>query len=138
MSLSSLSSHDIITLKASFEYTYRLKCDQLIDEHVKKGYTRDLAEKTVRLEHGCNTLSDTPIYRIDNLDFYTCPCNFQNRLLGFLLTALDGYEKGILPYPGSLSEQPAKAIEALILLSNLKEEYKQEQLAKLQAKNSRK
>ena len=137
MDISSLSDYDIITMKANFEYVYKLRCDQLISEHIEKGYTCEVAENTVRKEHGCNVLSEDPIYIIDNLEFRTCPCNFRNRMFPFLLTALDGFDKGILPYPGSLSEQPAKAMEALTLLSNLKEQFKQEQLAS-QAKHTRK
>jgi len=138
MDISSLSLHDIVTTKANFEYVYRLRCDYLIEEHIKKGYTREVAEKTVRLENSCNKISETPIYVIDNIDFYTCPCNFRNRKFNFLLTALAAYENGVLPYPGSLSEQPAKAMEALILLSNLKEEYKIEQQNKAQQAQPRK
>ena len=138
MTLSSLSSYEVVSLKSSFEYAFRLKCDYLIEEHIGKGYTREIAEKTVRLEHCCNKISDRPIYIIDNLEFYTCPCNFRNRMFSFFINALDAYDKGILPYRGSLSEQPAKSIEALMLLSVLKEEYKQEIAAKANAKNSRK
>ena len=138
MGISSLSTVDVITLKANFEYVYRLRCDQLIDEHLAKGYTKEVAEKTVRGEHGCNKLSDSTMYVIDDIEFRTCPCNFRNRKFTFLSTALSAFDKGILPYPGSLSEQPAKAIEALILLSNMKEQFKQEQEAKQSASKTRK
>lgn len=130
--------YDVITLKANFEYVHKLRCDSLIGEHIAKGYTKEVAEKTVRGENGCNHLSEKPIYMIDNLEFRTCPCNFRNRKYSFFSTALSGFDKGVLPYPGSLSEQPAKAMEAIILLSNLKEEFKQEQNAQQQAKNTRK
>lgn len=138
MECSSLNLVEVTTLKANFEYVYRLRCDQLIREHVAKGYTKEIAERTVRGENGCNKINDEPIYIIDNLEFYTCPCNFKNRKFGFFSTAVSAYEKGILPFPGSLSEQPAKAMEALILLSNLKEEFKLELQTKQRDKNNRK
>lgn len=138
MECSSLDSYEIITLKANFEYAFKLRCDQLIYEHIDKGYTKEVAEKTVRLENGCNKISDEPIYIIDNLEFYTCPCNFRSKKFNFLMNAFNAFNQGAMPYPGSLSEQPAKAIEALLLLSHLKEEFKQEQLAKDKAKNTRK
>lgn len=45
------------------------------------------------------------------------------------------FEKGILPYPGSLMDQPAKAIEAFNLISTMKIE-RDEKIQRQQANQS--
>lgn len=125
--MSSLSFQDSMTLKCSFEYAFKLKCKELVGEHIKKGYPRKIAQDTVYKKHSCKTISPTPVYIIDNLEFRKCPCNFLNPFFDFFFAAACSYENGVLPYPGSLSDQPATAMEAMFLLINLKEEYKREE-----------
>lgn len=127
-----------MSIKAGFEYIYRLRCESLVDEYQKKGYEYDIAKKTVVDAHKCDVLSDKPVYVIDNYEFYTCPCNFRNHLSNYLLISSDKWEQGVLPHPGSLSEQPAKLIDALVLLENLKIEYKIEEQEKINKQNKRK
>jgi len=135
--MSSLSLYEEMSIKAGFEYMYRLRCKSLISEYQSKGYSSEVARTTVYKEHKCNSMEPKPIYIIDPFEFYTCPCNFQNPLINYLLICSDKWEQGVLPYPGSLSEQPAKLIEALILLENLKIEYKVEEQEKQNANNKR-
>lgn len=94
---------------------------------MESGYTWEVASKTVRGEHGCDTMSDIPIYQIDNIQFNTCPCNYRHPHMEFIMQAEAAYDKGILPFPGALIDQPAYIIEAIQLIQILKIEYKIEQ-----------
>jgi len=102
---------------------------------MKKGYSREVAENTVRKAHHCHDISKTPIYMIDDIEFYTCPCNFKHPFFNFLLISSSNKEKGILPFPGSLSEQPAQSMEAIQLLELLVLDYKDELMKKESNKN---
>jgi hypothetical protein len=52
--------------------------------------------------------------------------------IGYLLMLLENYEKGQMPFPGCITEQPAQIMEIFSLLQTLK----QERLAKLQKESS--
>lgn len=103
-----------------------------MQEYVQKGYTLEVAKDTINKAHHCNNTTVKPFYVVDEYEYTTCPCNFKNPLFNYLLVCSDSMEKGILPFAGSLSEQPAKVMEALTLLDNLKLEFKLEQQAKAQ------
>jgi hypothetical protein len=45
------------------------------------------------------------------LEYSTCVGNFVSESALFWIEAEARYNQGILPYPGSLSEQPAKVLE---------------------------
>ena len=57
--------------------------------------------------------------------YTTNPGNITTSTLSYWLTALNQWEQGHNPYPGALSEQPAKAIDILQLLQHEKFQYQQ-------------
>lgn len=59
--------------------------------------------------------------------FFTCPANLQDNHVFGLIKAHSMYENGIMPYAGGLLEQPAKFVEVMDLVHNLKESHKMEQ-----------
>ena len=63
------------------------------------------------------------MHEIDDLLFHTCVCNFKHPLMSWFMECEEAFSKGILPYEGSLSEQPAKIMEVIYLLQSLKMDY---------------
>ena len=59
-----------------------------------------------------------------------CPALLYSPYWASIINLSYNYEKGILPYKGSLLEQPAHIVEAFNLIHNLKEEtrIKQQQV----------
>jgi hypothetical protein len=47
---------------------------------------------------------------------------FKSDILGYSLTLFENYERGILPFPGSTSEQPAQIMEVFGLIQSLRNE----------------
>ena len=55
---------------------------------------------------------------------YTIPLtNFEYENLGLVLTYFDYYEKGLLPFPGTVSEQPAQIIEIFSTIKTIRYEH---------------
>lgn len=61
---------------------------------------------------------------------------FQYGQMHFVLDAFDNYERGVMPYPGSFSEQPAQIIEIFGLIRALRREQ-EEKLRKRNEANVR-
>lgn len=59
-----------------------------------------------------------------NMKFTEHLSRYQYPLMAYVLALHEQFEKGVMPYPGSLSDQPAKIIEIFNLLSSLKYESK--------------
>lgn len=52
---------------------------------------------------------------------FTVPLHkFKYENLGYVLTLFENYERGQLPFPGSVSEQPAQIMDILNIIQNLK------------------
>ena len=65
--------------------------------------------------------------------YYKCPANFQDNAARKYMLLYENYEKGQMPYEGGILEQPAKFVDLMELVHNLKNEYqttKDEQLKK--------
>lgn len=72
---------------------------------------------------GCNKFLDTPINHLDKFSFNSCLCNFKNPLIHYFITITDNYERGVLPHNGSLSEQSARLIDVILLISSIRQEH---------------
>ena len=64
---------------------------------------------------------------------FSKPLNsFRSDILSLAFTLYDGYEKGILPFSGSLAEQPSQIMEIFGLIQALRHEQEQKNFKKLQ------
>lgn len=71
--------------------------------------------------NGCdNRKTDRPRQVNGNLQFHSCYCDHLDHDFGFLMSLFDQYEKGFLPYKGSITEQPNKIMDVFNLISQLK------------------
>ncbi len=59
--------------------------------------------------------------------------NFKSDIFYYVLTLNDGFEKGMLPFSGSMSEQPAQIIEKFSLVRALKAEAEEKRIKKQNA-----
>lgn len=64
-----------------------------------------------RERKGCFSVSQYALHNLDNLRYHTCIGNFASDSALSFIEAEARYNQGILPYAGSLFEQPAKIIE---------------------------
>ena len=83
--------------------------------------------------------SNTPMQSATKINYYHCPARFFSNYWASIINVHYKFEDGIMPFPGSLLEQPAKIVEAFNLIHNLKEESrikKEETLAKYGNKRS--
>lgn len=85
---------------------------------------------------GCTKLVEHVVYKFDDgTQFHKCPGNLANQSAMYWLSVHAHYDKGFLPFPGSVMDQPAKAMEIISLISGLNAEQ-QLQEAKRQKQKS--
>lgn len=108
MDTSSVNTIDYINIVGN--YTSILNGDE-DDESVlrARGYTQE------QINRATKTKIFTPI-STQGLKFTAPLIRFKYPLLGYTLTLLKNYEKGNLPFPGAISEQPAQVMDILSLL----------------------
>lgn len=94
--------------------------------------------EALKNRNGCGfRISPAPRQITSGLKFYSCFCDHLDDSFDYLLFLQGQFEKGIMPYPGSLIEQPNKIIEVFKLISRLKAEYESKQQAKINKSNGR-
>ena len=77
-----------------------------------------------QLGRGCFDTT-TQKYKILNLEFKTCPGNYSNNYIYYLWQLFTHYENNLLPYKGSLGEQPAKIIEIFDIIQEVVRDYEE-------------
>ena len=96
-----------------------------------------------KMHMACNYLTDKPrhVYMPDNCNlgnpkvlYNKCVGNYYNGFWANLINYHPQYEKGLLPFEGSLMSQPAKFVEVMALVHNLVREKETEK--EKQAKNN--
>lgn len=115
--VSTLLPSDHITIAA--HYTALLRNEKDSEKQlVNRNYPEHMiaaAKKNVRF----------PDVRIGGLVFTVPITRFKHPLLHYLITLLENYERGSLPFPGTISEQPSQVIEMLSLMQFLRSEHQQ-------------
>ena len=116
------------TIKSMFEKTFNCF-------HCKAQYA-DRKEITLKLreQKGCFDVSTKVRYRFDQIIYKTCIGNFYDPQTSQLVDMFNKFEIGVLPYPGSYSDQPAKIIEVFQLIDSLK----QTEVKRIEKENERK
>lgn len=131
-SISTPSTYEVFLLKAHWYQLTVHQCESkrraIYDSRIKGRMgpkkAAEKAREAINQAHHCETIAQRPLCEIDDqFRLFTCTCNFAHPQFGFLLEAVDQMDKGRLPYPGSLSEQPNHAIELIQTLKNLRLEH---------------
>jgi hypothetical protein len=124
--LSHLTNDDYISIRATLHAidNREFYCHSCLNKYANRPDAESMTQRMRELK-GCFSIKEKPIATVDELKFYKCVGNFFRGEVLTLLEMQGRYERGILPYPGSLSEQPNKLIECFSAIDN----YKQEKLA---------
>lgn len=113
--VSTLSTGEYVLLLASLESKLDKKfhCGTCMTQY---GSSDRLVLKTEkkRKSKGCFDIISKS-YRIDNIRYNTCIGNFAVPI-DFFIEAFSLYEKGVLPFKGSIGEQPNKIMEVFQLV----------------------
>jgi hypothetical protein len=133
--ISSLSTFEYISLIGHYN---KLTLDKKVDPRLlSRGYTKEA------LEQMKDKMGKLPSEIISlDVHFKSGIDNYSIEYFGYVMTLFDAYQKnGILPYSGSLSEQPNKIIEIFQVIDQLKFELEQktrEQQQRETTRNNRK
>ncbi len=75
-----------------------------------------------QLGKGCFS-NDIKTYIFDDLKFLTCPGNYYDSYTNYLWQLFTHYQNNLLPYKGTLGEQPAKIIQIFEIIQGVVSEY---------------
>jgi hypothetical protein len=134
MSVSGLSFSDYSLILAHWHYLTHPKifgCNETKAELSK----RSDGAKQIELyesKKNCKIASPSVLYEIDGLGYNKCLCAYRHPQMNTFLLLHQKYEQGILPFQGSLLDQPAQIIEIFSVIDRLKAELKEEQNANQQ------
>lgn len=86
----------------------------------------------MEIDNGCGIHRQEHRYEIDGVRYHKCLCGYRNPSISFYLDIEDKFSKGMLPFPGSYLEQPAKVVEIINKITSLKfdkreRDYKKQQ-----------
>ncbi|NOS67246.1 MAG: hypothetical protein HOO67_02680 [Candidatus Peribacteraceae bacterium] len=108
----------------------KYNCHDCLKQYGKRKDAETMLQKT-RESKACFDFAAEFIHNIDGqIYFKKCIGNYFNGVWVRFVEMERQYEKGVLPYPGSLSEQPAKILEIFRIIAA----YRQEQIAEEQKK----
>lgn len=146
---SGMTDFEYVKIVATWYYSVeeRFNCETQKDKLYKYS---DFEKRIEQLEsrNGCNKHSENsgfvesftskPIFVCDDIGYYQCFCNFVDPSSLFILRLFFQYEKGFLPFSGSIVDQPPKIMELFSILTYLKSEKQKELDEKMKAKEKRK
>ncbi len=122
MEISSLTLEDFVLIQANWLTLTdeQFQCEKYFDilSLRKDAETVTNYERKIR---GCGVFLNEPKVEIEGIGYHSCLCHkdYKHPNMDSLLFLHDNYKKGILPYKGSLTEQPAQIIEVFQLIDRL-------------------
>lgn len=114
---------------SNIEYAYLLAAVEIRLEPKKFSCYRCAASYKPEHKHrkrkpkGCYDYS-TKVYRLENIIYKTCIGNY-NIDIGYFIEAFSLYEKGMLPFKGTLGEQPNKMLEIFGIIEQRRSEKRE-------------
>jgi len=138
MGLSELSTYEYARIGANFYYinnpAYQCGSKVAVYYANKRQKNPENLEARFRKQQGCGVITNTIMCEIDGIGYKSCLCTFKTSHYSFYWTTYKSFKQGVLPYPGSLSEQPAKIMEILSLMAHLETDWQQTQAEKTKKK----
>lgn len=119
--------HEYITLLATLEariHPKKFDCFKCINKY---GTRNPEKSERARQLKGCFDFN-TRNYRIENIRYNSCVGNYTAKL-DFYIDLFSNFEKGIMPFTGTLGDQPNKIIEVFQIIEVKRNEHL-DQLAK--------
>jgi hypothetical protein len=120
---STLTPYEYITILPSIQAFLEPKKFNCVTCLLQNGTSEKLIGKTEakRKSKGCFDYT-TRKYKLKNIVYNSCLGNFTKEI-DYIIEAFSHYEKGMLPYKGTLAEQPNKIIEIFDLISSMRSEH---------------
>lgn len=127
MSISGLSTFEVCSLVANYNDLWDGDKNKVSSALAGRGYTPEqLAQAVGKFEERFNPVESCGLR-------FTKPFgHLKFDSLAYVLTLFENYERGCLPFVGSVHEQPAQIIEIFSVLKQLK--YEAESKARTQSK----
>jgi hypothetical protein len=118
LELSGISDYDYVCLIATYTDLATGDTHKVSNELAGRGYSPEVLAKA-------NKVFETRFAPVTTCGLkFTKPfVKYRFEPFGYLLTLFDNYERGNLPFPGSISEQPAQIMEMFSVLKQLKHEH---------------
>ena len=125
-----MSHYEKSHLMASFESKLRYKVFNCFFCINKYGKTKRLKEKTKRNRKlkGCFDIS-TKTYQLGDYVYKSCIGNY-TKDINFILESFALYSKGVMPFSGTLVDQPSKIIEIFDIIGNQQDIFQKEMIKK--------
>jgi late competence protein required for DNA uptake (superfamily II DNA/RNA helicase) len=112
--VSSVSMGEWVKIKTTLNVIHneRFQCSRCIRKHQGKRKDWEAHLEREQEAKACRSLKPEPFAEIDQQIFFTtCPGNFSYPEVLNWRAAFMRYQQGILPFPGSLMDQPNRVIE---------------------------
>lgn len=101
----------------------------------------DKALEFKKLGKACTEHREAPLWVLDGVSFYTCIGNFVSESVLSWLSAYHQWKQGVMPFPGSFFDQPAKAIDVFTAIEGhfqrIEEQRRKRERAKQHVMQSR-
>lgn len=139
--MSFLTNREWIAIKATMHAIEdrRFYCDDCLNKYSNRRDGADMLEKA-RQTKNCYGRPGSYIHNIDQEIFFSkCIGNYFSPKIASLIGMNELYQKGCMPMPGSLFDQPSKLIEAFGVIESIKREtqLKANQAQEAKAKRGR-
>jgi hypothetical protein len=130
-SLSEISTADYINLVGNYNHAIQGGREEIDPKLAARGYSQEVLNLTKQnLKH--NAITSCGIKFKKHLSCFKYP------LFGYVLTLFQNYERGQLPFEGSVSDQPAQIMDIFSLLESLKAEQETKLKEKMERNGRRK
>lgn len=113
-------------------YDKRWNCHWCLNHQYFGKQKEKMLEKRRRIK-GCWGNPASP-YQIENIQFNSCIGNFSSYDAQYIIDMYMAYDKGMIPFPGSISEQPAKLLEAFDMIKSFRQRKEAEEQASKKSK----
>lgn len=132
LQVSTLSTPEFVNLVGNYNFILSGSKEEIDPGLKDKGYSPEaLAILEAKTRRATNAVTSLGLRYDRHLSNYKFP------YINYALTAFQNYERGVLPYPGSLSEQPAQIIEILQVIGSIRAEHEARMHADIERKNKR-
>lgn len=128
MKASSVDLYDYVCIIAEFLCFHDGGKTKDDTELTSRGYSKE----TIELLQKKMKEPGVKQFKSCNVNYLVHPSNFKYDLFNYLLVLFENYKKGNLPFPGSVSEQPAQIMELFSLVETVKAEHELKAMKKAQ------
>ena len=126
--MNSASQLDFVSIVTGLEILYDKKqtfnCDICINQFT--GRPDEMKRlKNIKDLKGCTSLKNEPLINLKHgksttIQYYKCAGNFYDRSINYLTTIHEQFQRGFMPFGGSLMDTPARLIEVINLFDSVK------------------